>query len=107
MKQSIKPFIAYTLNELESLPTLSVGQADNLKVDTGTVRVWLSRCTVEDGEPYNNKVTIERLIDGYWFAWHTYQAQKPYAERLRESRKALASEVESFLDELSEMTGGA
>jgi len=67
-------YMIFTLDELESLPTLSVGQADNLKVDTGTVRVWLSRCTVDDGEPYNNKVTIECLNDGVWQRRKTYQA---------------------------------
>ena len=65
----------YTLDELEGNPTLCVGQADNLKIDTGTLRVWLSRCTVEDGEPYNNKVTIERLHNGSWYTWNTYQAK--------------------------------
>lgn len=49
----------YTLAELKALPTISTGQADDLKIDTGDVRVWLSRCSVEDGEPFNNKVTVE------------------------------------------------
>jgi hypothetical protein len=59
----------FTLEELEALPTLSVGQADSLKIedeDMG-VRVWLSRCTVEDGEPFDHKVSIERrAADGRW-----------------------------------------
>jgi len=65
----------YTLEELEALPTLAVGQADNLKVDTGKVRIWLSRCTVADGEPYNNKVTEEHLIKGKWRTWRRYEAK--------------------------------
>jgi len=69
-------YAPYTLNELESNPTLAVGHFGNLKVDTRTVRVWLSRCTVEDGEPYNNKATIERLNDEGWYTWHTYQAHR-------------------------------
>ena len=28
---------------LEELPTLAQGQADDLKIDTGKIRVWLSR----------------------------------------------------------------
>jgi len=64
----------YYLSELETMPTLCVGQADNLKIDTGTRRVWLSRCTVADGEPYNNKVTVERLINGCWDTVDQYQA---------------------------------
>ncbi len=55
----------YTLAELEALPTLSQGHTDDLKVETENTRVWLSRMTVEDGEPYNNKVTIEKLKGGY------------------------------------------
>ena len=55
----------YTLAELEALPTLSVAQCDDLKIETEDTRVWLSRLGVEDGEPYNNKVTIEKLVGGY------------------------------------------
>lgn len=55
----------YTLAELEALPTLSQGHTDDLKIETENTRVWLSRMTVEDGEPYNNKVTVEKLKGGY------------------------------------------
>lgn len=64
----------YGLAELQRLPTLSTGQADDLKIDDEETRVWLSRCTVADGEPYNNKVTIERLTDGRWVVADTYEA---------------------------------
>ena len=64
----------YSLKELEQAPTLSVSQADNLKIETENTRVWLSRCTVADGEPYNDKVTIEKLINGKWEIAETYQA---------------------------------
>lgn len=70
-------FYHFTLNELEALPTLSQGHTDNLKyedLDVG-VRVWLSRCGVEDGEPYPNKVTVERLVDGRWEAVEQYEAK--------------------------------
>jgi hypothetical protein len=54
----------YTAAELEAMPTLATGQADDLKKegedDRGRFRIWLSRCGVEDGEPYPNKVTVER-----------------------------------------------
>lgn len=52
--------------DLADKPTLSVGQADNLKIDTGQTRYWLSRCGVEDGLAYDNMVTVERLINGRW-----------------------------------------
>jgi hypothetical protein len=63
----------YTTEELEALPVLSVGQADDLHIDTGAVRVWLSRCGVEDGEPFDNKVTVETLSrDGRWVEYRVY-----------------------------------
>ncbi len=57
---------SYTATELENMPTLIVSQADDLKVDTGKVRVWLARTTVADGEPYDNKITVEALENGRW-----------------------------------------
>ena len=52
----------YTLAYLQSLPTLCVGQSCDLKIDNSKNRIWLSRCTVADGEPYDNKVTVESCI---------------------------------------------
>jgi hypothetical protein len=65
----------YSLSEIERIPTIHQGQYDNLKVDTGRVRVWLSRLTVEDGQPYNNQVTVERLTDGRWETVEEYEAR--------------------------------
>lgn len=65
----------YNLQELECLPTLSTGQADDLKIDEGNTRVWLSRMTVEDGMEYNNQVSIEKLQNGRWNVVETYQAE--------------------------------
>ena len=64
-----------SLTYLESLPTLAVGPADDLKVEGPGYRIWLSRCTPIDGEPYNNKVTEERLINGRWVVTRTYPAR--------------------------------
>ena len=63
----------FTAEELEKMPTLAVGQADNLKVDDGKQRVWLSRCTIADGEPFNNKVTVEKLSNGKWLETAVYE----------------------------------
>lgn len=65
----------YKLSDLENLGTLSSSQSCDLKIDTGTTRVWLSRCGVEDGEPYPNKITIEHYdrIDRLWVIKETYQ----------------------------------
>ena len=52
--------------ELRAMPTLATGQADDLKIETADHRLWLSRCTVEDGAPCNNKVTVERRAGNAW-----------------------------------------
>lgn len=65
-----------SLAYLESLPTLSTSQADSLKIDKpGEYRIWLSRCGPEDGEPFPNKVTVERWTDGKWLEERTYRAR--------------------------------
>lgn len=62
----------YTSAILAALPTLCEGQAEDLKVevelyDGSLGRVWLSRCGVEDGEPWENTVSLEvRGEDGMW-----------------------------------------
>lgn len=60
----------YTVEELEALPTLCVGQADNLKVDDGKERVWLARCGAEDGQVY--QINHETLINGRWVVTSEY-----------------------------------
>lgn len=75
--------IHYTLAELEDMPTLSLGQTDDLKAENEDTRIWLSRLSTEDGEPYNNKVTIERLEEDFrenrlssqWVTKETYEAK--------------------------------
>lgn len=63
----------YPAKYLKTLPTLSTGHTEDLKLDLFDVRIWLSRCTEADGEPYNDTVTIERLIKGKWICVATYQ----------------------------------
>lgn len=63
----------YTAKTLESMPTISHGHFDDLKIDTGKVRVWLSRCGIADGLPYDNMVSVEKLIDGVWTTVAEYE----------------------------------
>jgi hypothetical protein len=63
----------YTAKELRELPTLSEGHFDNLKIDTGKIRVWLCRCGVADGLPYDNMITVEKLRAGRWVKWDEYE----------------------------------
>lgn len=65
----------YTAAELEDLPTLSVGQADDLKkedvIDGVSYRWWLCRCGTADGMPYDDQVTIEHWGPHTDFRWTT------------------------------------
>jgi len=63
----------YTAKELENLPTLAVGQADDLKIDENEKRVWLCRCGIADGMKYDNQITIERYLDNHWIIVETYE----------------------------------
>jgi len=56
----------YTADELKDLPTLCIGQTCNLKVKTPNKRVWICRCGMADGMPYENQITIEELSHGSW-----------------------------------------
>ena len=65
----------YTLRELQAMETISQGHTDDLKIKTEDTKVWLSRMTVEDGMPYDNMVTVEKLIDGRWEVIEEYPAR--------------------------------
>ena len=62
----------YTAQALSKLPTLSRGQSCDLKIDTGSCRVWLSRCSTLDGMEYDNQITIERWLPEKWSTVDTY-----------------------------------
>lgn len=65
---------AVTLDELESMPTLGVGQTDDRKMDDGQTRVWLARTTPEDGEPWPHRVDVERYDGSSWHVVESWQA---------------------------------
>lgn len=64
----------YTKEQIAWLPTLAVGQTCDLKIEEPGRRVWLARTGVEDGEPFDNKITIE-LQDtaGRWYVASEYE----------------------------------
>lgn len=64
----------FTLRQMEAFQTLSQGQYANLKVNGPTLRVWLARVGKDDGAPYDNGVTVERLINGKWTIVDEYEA---------------------------------
>jgi hypothetical protein len=64
-------FDPWTSEELEAMPTLSVGQSDDLKVETDDARWWLSRCGAEDGEMF--RVHLERRTSDGWRVTGEYE----------------------------------
>lgn len=64
----------YTAQALSRLPTITKGQSCDLKIDTGSCRVWLSRCSTLDGMPFDNMITVEMFLPGdeKWRTLDTY-----------------------------------
>ena len=65
----------YSLTYLKRRPTLFAGQTDDLKIETSIRRVWLARTGIQDGEPFNNRVSIEELSNNGWKIVEDYQAR--------------------------------
>ena len=55
-----------TIDDLRKMPTLCVGQAANLKLDNNVYRVWVSRCTPDDGETYPVQVEQRNAFVNRW-----------------------------------------
>lgn len=57
----------FTVAELDAMPTLIQGQAEDCKVSTPTERVWLSRLTPADGFT-GNRISFEHFdaASGKW-----------------------------------------
>jgi hypothetical protein len=56
--------VVFIASELEGLDTIDRDQADDLKIQTATMRVWVRRRV--DGQPYDGRVVVERMQDGRW-----------------------------------------
>lgn len=68
----------YTTDELIDLPTLSMGQIDSLKIDTGDERIWLSRGTKADGLSHDHLIYHERYVEGQgWVNVLMYSGDDP------------------------------
>ncbi len=63
-----------TLTEVLDAPALAQGQADDLICDhPAGIRIWRSRLTVEDGQPYDHQVTVEKRGTDGWYSTEFYQ----------------------------------
>jgi len=67
----------YTLAELQDMPTLAQGHFDNLKINCEKFRLWFSRLTMADGQPYDHQVSVERYDPraGAWIVVFQYEAK--------------------------------
>ncbi len=70
-------YTRYESNYLLGRKTLSVGQTDDLKIETTNangvpLRYWVSRVGRDDGAEKDNLVTVECLIEGRWRQLATY-----------------------------------
>ena len=70
-----------TWAELHNLPSLCSSQCLDLRIDTGDFRIWTSRMSLADGEPYARTVYAEFYEpDARNFGWHDlghYDGDKP------------------------------
>jgi hypothetical protein len=54
----------YTRQQLRQLDTIEQAwDGDELKIDTGQVRVWL---TTQENRPYNGDYVVEQNVNGKW-----------------------------------------
>lgn len=69
-------YLAIPSTVLETLPTISAGQADNLKIDRDGIRYFVSRMTWEDGEQYRCSIEVyrDRVRSSRWESLHSYEA---------------------------------
>lgn len=66
--------------ELQHLENLAVENTSDCKLWQGGFRVWLSRCSIADGEPFEHTVYVERLTlddDWRWIDVGYYDGENP------------------------------
>ena len=59
-------------DEYLELPSLSESHTSDLLYDEDGVRIHRERCGVSDGEPCDDKLTVELLIAGRWTITNEY-----------------------------------
>jgi hypothetical protein len=65
-------------DDLAEQIALESGYTCDLHIDTGDLRVWWSRCSVADGEPFENTIYIEaKTSDGRWVEALCYDGEDP------------------------------
>jgi len=85
---------------LSELPSLSIGLAADLRIDTGDFRVWTTRTGLADGEPFERTVYVEAYdffreqpgVSG-WFDLGHYDGDEPPHGLPGMTRHALRGEL--------------
>ena len=77
MKIRDLPFDLIFSSVLKKMETLKTGQFANLKKETPTLQYWLSRMTIQDGEKWNETVTVRGLVNGNWINLVNYNGRLP------------------------------
>lgn len=67
--------LRHTADDLRAQPTLSKSQADDLKLEHRGLRYWLARTGLADGEPCEDKVSVEAFDGDRWAVVLTYDGQ--------------------------------
>lgn len=67
----------YTTKTLGKKATLSSSQSSDLKMSGDQYRYWLSRCSIEDGEPFESTVYVEALSESTWVLIDCYDGENP------------------------------
>jgi len=62
---------------LLSLDTIRESHDASLKFDDNISRIWLSRNSIADGEPFDNTVYVEKNVDGCWKIVDFYDGDNP------------------------------
>lgn len=76
---------------LRQLPPITEGTFADLVVDTGTMRVWRSRCGLADGEPFRHTVHVEATdADGCRYEVGYFDGDEPAPRPAGQLGEALA-----------------
>lgn len=58
---------SWTRDQLLAMPTIRSNQSEDLKVESETERIWVSRLTKRDGAAVSNRIIVQhRLKNGEW-----------------------------------------
>ena len=70
-----------TLKQVKEYPVIHQSHFDNLIKEFEQkgikYRVWVSRCTIDDGMPYDNQITVEKFDETNGYTWTIEKQYEP------------------------------